>query len=294
MRLATVASVGRDAQSDVVVSVDGQTWHRIASEGERSWAKSLKGIITFCGKRDLNRLAPSDLPVEKDAADSNSLQFLAPLRHIEKLICIGKNYADHAAEMGGKPPEIPVVFSKFPSCLIGNGQEVVLPNISSQVDYEAELVVVIGREGKNIARSEALDHVFGYTIGNDISARDWQKGRPGGQWLMGKAFDTFAPIGPWIVTADEIADPQNLQLSLTLNGQQMQNANTSQMIFPIDYLIEHISKFFTLKPGDLIFTGTPSGVGAGRTPPIFLNAGDEMIVEIENIGQLKNPVIASS
>jgi len=294
MRLATVASVGRDAQCDVVVSVDGQTWHKIVAEGERSWAKSLKGIITYSGKQDLNRLASDDLPTEKDAVDSNSLQFLTPLRHIEKLICIGKNYADHAAEMGGKPPEIPVVFSKFPSCLIGNGQEVVLPNISSQVDYEAELVVVIGREGKNIARSEALSHVFGYTIGNDISARDWQKGRPGGQWLMGKAFDTFAPIGPWIVTADEITDPQNLQLSLTLNGQQMQNANTSQMIFPIDYLIEHVSKFFTLKPGDLIFTGTPSGVGAGRTPPVFLKAGDQMIVEIENIGQLKNPVIASS
>lgn len=218
----------------------------------------------------------------------------APLRNCEKLICIGKNYADHAREMGGPPPEIPVVFSKFSSTITAPNADVVLPPISQQVDFEAELVVVIGRPGKNIPQDQAFDYVFGYCCGNDISARDWQQGRPGGQWLLGKTFDTFAPLGPWIVTADEVPDPHRLGIRMTINGEVLQDANTSDLIFPIDRLISHVSQFVTLRPGDLIFTGTPSGVGAGRTPPRFLVAGDRMEVEIESLGKLENSVVSSA
>lgn len=217
---------------------------------------------------------------------------LAPLVRPSKVICIGTNYADHAREMGGQPPAIPVVFSKFASAIVGPDQPIQLPTIATQVDYEAELVVVIGRGGKNISRANALDHVFGYCCGNDVSSRDWQKGRPGGQWLLGKTFDTFAPLGPAIVTADEIDDPHDLSIKLRLNGNTMQDSNTSQMIFPIDQLIEHLSKFCVLEPGDLIFTGTPPGVGAGRDPQVFLKDGDRIEVEIQNVGLLANDVQA--
>ncbi len=220
--------------------------------------------------------------------------FNAPIEGMEKVICIGTNYADHAREMGGEPPEIPVVFNKFPSTIIGPGQEIALPSISQKVDFEAELVVVIGKQGKNIPPESAMDYVFGYCCGNDISARDWQKGRPGGQWLLGKTFDTFAPIGPMIVTRDEIQDPHKLAIQLRLNGDTMQSSNTDQLIFSIDFLISHISKFATLKPGDLIFTGTPAGVGAGRTPALFLKPGDQLEVEIEGLGVLKNSVVAGN
>jgi 2-keto-4-pentenoate hydratase/2-oxohepta-3-ene-1,7-dioic acid hydratase in catechol pathway len=215
-----------------------------------------------------------------------------PLKNINKVICIGKNYADHAREMGGEPPEIPVVFSMFPSAIIGPGDNVVLPRISSQVDYEAELVVVIGKPGRHIARERAMDHVFGYCCGNDISARDWQKGKPGGQWLLGKTFDTFAPLGPFLVTKDEVKDPHQLDVCCRLNGEVMQNSNTSKLIFQIDFLISHLSQFITLAPGDLIFTGTPPGVGAGRKPPLFLKPGDTVEVEIESVGVLANPIVA--
>ena len=222
----------------------------------------------------------------------SDVQLNPPLKNINKVICVGKNYADHAREMGGEPPEIPVVFSMFPSAIIGPGDSVVLPTISSQVDYEAELVVVIGKSGRHIPRKQAMDHVFGYCCGNDISARDWQKGKPGGQWLLGKTFDTFAPLGPFLVTKNEIDDPHQLKVCCRLNGEIMQSSSTSSFIFPIDFLISHLSKFMTLAPGDLIFTGTPPGVGAGRKPPLFLKPGDTVEVEIENVGVLTNPIVA--
>jgi 2-keto-4-pentenoate hydratase/2-oxohepta-3-ene-1,7-dioic acid hydratase in catechol pathway len=215
-----------------------------------------------------------------------------PLKDINKVICIGKNYADHAREMGGEPPEIPVVFSMFPSAIIGSGDNIVLPAISNQVDYEAELVVVIGKSGRHIPRERAMDHVFGYCCGNDISARDWQKGKPGGQWLLGKTFDTFAPLGPFLVTKDEVKDPHQLNVCCRLNGEVAQSSNTSSLIFQIDFLISHLSQFMTLAPGDLIFTGTPPGVGAGRKPPVFLKSGDTVEVEIESVGVLTNPIVA--
>jgi 2-keto-4-pentenoate hydratase/2-oxohepta-3-ene-1,7-dioic acid hydratase in catechol pathway len=245
---------------------------------------------------ELIRKVPSGLGIAEfassDAIPLDQVRLMAPLLHPGKLICIGLNYSDHAHEVGARAPEIPIVFSKFASAIIGPGEPIRLPAIATQVDYEAELVVVIGREGKNIPRDSALEHVFGYCCGNDVSSRDWQKGKPGRQWLLGKTFDTFAPLGPTIVTADEIADPQNLAIQLRLNGQTMQSSNTSQMIFPIDQLIEHVSKFFALEPGDLIFTGTPPGVGMGRDPQVFLQAGDRVEVEIEGLGVLSNPVQA--
>jgi 2-keto-4-pentenoate hydratase/2-oxohepta-3-ene-1,7-dioic acid hydratase in catechol pathway len=216
----------------------------------------------------------------------------APIGEPGKVICIGLNYRDHAAESGSPIPTEPVVFSKFSQAVIGPEETIVLPRAAHEVDYEAELVVVIGQRGKNIPRDKAGQYVAGYTVGNDVSARDWQKGRPGGQWLLGKTPDTFAPTGPWLVTADEIGDPHALRIQLRLNGETMQNSTTKELIFGIDQLIAHISQLVTLQPGDLIFTGTPPGVGAARKPPVFLKPGDRVEVDIEHVGVLKNVVAA--
>jgi 2-keto-4-pentenoate hydratase/2-oxohepta-3-ene-1,7-dioic acid hydratase in catechol pathway len=208
------------------------------------------------------------------------------------VICIGLNYADHAAESGAAIPSEPVVFSKFPTAVCAHGDAIVLPQNSQKVDYEAELVVVLGKGGRHIAAGDAMSHVAGYACGHDVSARDWQLERPGGQWLLGKTFDTFAPFGPELVTADEIADPGQLDISLRLNGRTMQQSNTRQLIFGIPALIAHLSSVCTLEVGDVIFTGTPPGVGAARKPPVFLKPGDTVEVEIAGIGCLCNPVVA--
>lgn len=220
------------------------------------------------------------------------ISLMAPLPRPGKVICIGLNYADHAAETGAAIPTEPVVFCKFPTAVVGPGEPIRLPPISQQVDYEAELVVVIGREGRRIAPEQAMDHVFGYTCGHDVSARDWQKGRPGGQWLLGKTFDSFAPLGPVLVTRDEVPDPHQLEVTFRLNGQVLQQSNTRQFIFKIDHLISHLSQIFKLEPGDVLFTGTPPGVGVARQPAIFLQGGDRAEVEIEGLGLLVNPVVA--
>ncbi len=219
-------------------------------------------------------------------------RLLAPIPRPGKVICIGLNYLDHAKESGVDAPAEPVCFSKFSSAVIGPESAIELPPTSQQVDYEAELVVVIGQAGRDIPLEKAREHVAGYLNGNDVSARDWQLGRPGGQWLLGKTPDTFAPIGPYLVTADEIPDPESLTVQLRLNGETMQNSNTNQLIFGIDRLIAHLSALVTLAPGDVIFTGTPPGVGMARKPPVFLKPGDVVEVEIAGLGILKNPVIA--
>lgn len=209
------------------------------------------------------------------------------------ILCIGLNYAQHAAE-GGKPaPQRPVLFMKTPAAANHPGDAIVLPRRlrSDQVDYEAELVVVISKSCKNVGRDEALDHVLGYTCGNDVSARDWQHHLGGGQWCRGKTFDTFAPLGPYLVTADEIPDPNTLSIQTMLNGQLMQDGHTSDMIFDVPTLIEFLSASTTLAPGTVIMTGTPHGVGVARKPPVFLTHGDTVTVEIEKIGQLTNPVV---
>ncbi len=225
--------------------------------------------------------------------DSATARRLAPVPDPQKVLCLGLNYRDHAAESGMAVPDEPVLFNKFPSALIGPGEAIVLPRVSAQVDYEAELVVVIGQGGRDIPRDQALSHVAGYTIGNDVSARDWQLNKPAKQWLAGKTFDTFAPLGPDIVTADEVPDPHALGIRLRRNGQTMQDSNTSQFIFRIDEVIAYVSQIVTLQPGDLIFTGTPPGVGMARKPPVWLQPGDVIEVEIDGLGVLRNPVVGA-
>lgn len=220
------------------------------------------------------------------------VQLLAPIPRPPKIICIGLNYRDHAAETGKTVEKIPTVFAKFPTAVIGPGASIVLPKASTKPDYEAELAFVIGTGGRYIPASEWRRHVFGYTAFNDVSARDFQMATT--QWMIGKTFDTFAPMGPWIVTQDEIPDPHALDISLTLNGAVMQSSNTSNLIFRIPDLIEFLSSVFTLEPGDVVATGTPSGVGVARKPPVFLKPGDEVTVRIAGVGELTNPVVAES
>ncbi len=216
-----------------------------------------------------------------------------PIPSPEKIICIGLNYADHARETGIEPPPEPVIFSKLPSAVCGDLAADRFAAGEPRGGFRGGAGCrVIGKEGRNISREEALTHVAGYCCGNDVSARDWQLRKPGAQWLLGKSFDTFAPIGPAIITADEIPDPNNLQILLRLNGQTMQRSSTKQFIFPVDYLVSYISSVCTLVPGDLIFTGTPPGVGFARRPPAFLKAGDVIEIEIERLGILRNPVVA--
>ena len=245
---------------------------------------------------DLLRQGPAalklaSLALNRGTALPQTPQLLAPVLKPEKVFCIGLNYADHAKESGQEPPPEPVVFNKFPSVIIGPEANIVLPKLSQKVDYEAELVVVIGTGGRHIAEADAMRHVAGYTCGHDVSARDWQLQKPGGQWLLGKTFDTFAPLGPFLVTADEVPHPGQLRIQFRLNGQTLQNSNTSQLIFSIPRLISYLSGIVPLAPGDLIFTGTPPGVGGARKPPIYLKAGDVAEVEIESLGILKNPII---
>src|SRR5687768_1944231 len=215
--------------------------------------------------------------------------WFAPVPRPGKLICIGLNYRDHAAESKMAIPEKPVVFSKFSSAVNAPGEPVVLPATSKQVDYEAELAVVIGRRAKSVSADRAYDYVLGYTAFTDISARDFQLAD--GQWQRGKSCDTFAPMGQTIVTTDAVPDPHKLSIKLILNGHTMHDSNTDQMIFGVPRLIEFLAETITLEPGDVIATGTPSGVGFARNPPVFLKPGDDMEVLIESIGGLGNPVV---
>jgi 2-keto-4-pentenoate hydratase/2-oxohepta-3-ene-1,7-dioic acid hydratase in catechol pathway len=237
------------------------------------------------------RLLASGRPLPQPAGP---VRLLAPIPSPEKVLCIGLNYADHARESGAEPPPEPVLFNKFPTAVTAHEAPIVLPRLSRQVDYEAELVVVIGRGGRHIPVAEAAGHVAAYCCGNDVSARDWQLHKPGGQWLAGKSFDTFAPCGPWLVTADEIPDPARLRIQLRLNGRVMQDSNTAQFIFSVEKLVSYVSGICTLTAGDLLFTGTPPGVGFARKPPVFLQPGDVVEVEIERLGVLRNPVVAEA
>ncbi len=226
------------------------------------------------------------------AISATDVTIHAPIDNPEKIICIGLNYADHAAESGMPIPDEPIVFSKYASSIIGPDENIVAPSASSQVDYEVELVVVIGKRGRNISEDDALDHVAGYMVGHDVSARDYQLEKPGAQWMMGKTFDTFAPIGPDLVTTDDVPDPHNLGIRCILNGETVQDSNTSQLIFGVPKLVAYLAHVFTLTPGDLIFTGTPPGVGMGREPQLWLKQGDQVICEIDGLGRLENPVIS--
>jgi 2-keto-4-pentenoate hydratase/2-oxohepta-3-ene-1,7-dioic acid hydratase in catechol pathway len=221
---------------------------------------------------------------------AGAVKLLAPILDPPKIVCLGLNYRDHAAESGASIPKEPILFSKYATALVGPEQPIVLPPVSQEVDYEAELVIVVGKRGRNIPAARADEYVAGYTVGH-VSARDWQLKKDGKQWMVGKTFDTFAPIGPHLVTADEVRDPHNLPIRLRLNGKTMQNSNTNQMIFKVGDTLAYLSQVFTLEPGDLIFTGTPPGVGFARKPPVFLKGGDVTEVEIEGLGVLRNPVV---
>ena len=220
------------------------------------------------------------------------VKLLAPLQPVS-ILCIGLNYKHHAAESGMKEPEIPILFVKGPNAVQNPGDPIEIPTYfrSDEVDYECELAVVIGKPAKNVKRENALDYVLGYTCANDVSARDWQIKKGGGQWCRGKFFDTFAPLGPCLVTTDEIPNPNALQIKTILNGEVVQDWNTNDMIFDVPALIEFLSGSTTLLPGTVILTGTPHGVGMARKPPLYLKAGDVVTIEIEKIGQLTNPVV---
>jgi len=278
----------------------------LAESGPRTAVATEGGYVDL---HAADRLLPTQmtellktLPVQLDAIreaatsgavlDRKAIKILPSVPNPQKIICIGLNYADHAAETGATVGDEPVVFNKFPTCLRADGEAVELPAVTDQVDYEAELVVVIGKKVKKVAVEEARSCIAGYCIGNDISSRDWQKGKPGKQWLLGKSFDSFAPLGPELVTADEIEDPEKLRIQCRLNGETMQDSTTANLIFKIDFLISYLSNVCTLMPGDLIYTGTPAGVGMARKPPVFLKPGDQVEVEIESLGVLSNPVIA--
>jgi 2-keto-4-pentenoate hydratase/2-oxohepta-3-ene-1,7-dioic acid hydratase in catechol pathway len=216
---------------------------------------------------------------------------LLPIELPQKIICVGLNYTDHAEEASQKLPERPLLFAKWPNTLIGPREPIVLPPITSKVDYEGELAVVIGRRASRLSVDDALDAVAGYLCANDVSARDLQFADR--QWVRGKSLDTFSPIGPAVVPASEIPDPQALQLKTILNGEVVQDAPTSNMIFSVAEIVAFVSEAITLEAGDLILTGTPAGVGIFRTPELLLQPGDEVTVEIEGIGTLTNPVTAA-
>eukprot|EP00042_Codosiga_hollandica_P028078 m.144973 g.144973 ORF g.144973 m.144973 type:complete len:288 (+) comp52672_c0_seq6:84-947(+) len=216
----------------------------------------------------------------------------APIVKPDKIICIGLNYVDHCTEQNVPVPKEPVVFSKFSSCITDPGQPILLPAATKELDFEVELAIVIGKTAKRVKAENAMEYVGGYTVAHDVSARDWQLKRNGGQWLLGKTFDTFAPIGPAIVTRDSISDPHNLGIRCRLNGATVQDSNTNQLVFKTEAIIEWLSALVTLLPGDLILTGTPPGVGCFRKPPLWLKDGDVVECEIDEIGTISNPVKA--
>jgi 2-keto-4-pentenoate hydratase/2-oxohepta-3-ene-1,7-dioic acid hydratase in catechol pathway len=232
--------------------------------------------------------------LEKPPAEATfplaGVKLLAPIPRPPKIVCIGLNYRDHAIETGAKIPAVPTVFTKFTTAVTAPGDPIFLPRNSEKPDYEAELAFVIGKGGRHIAAADWRDHVFGYMNFHDVSARDFQLATS--QWTIGKTFDTFAPMGPWLVSADEIPDPHDLDIRLTIDGETMQHSNTRELIFRIPELVAYLSSVFTLEAGDVVATGTPPGVGMARNPPRWLKPGEEVVVAIAGLGELRNPVIA--
>ncbi len=244
---------------------------------ERVWELAKATAAWAATSAEVERIPLSEVKLE------------APLSNPAKIICVGQNYYDHCREQNVPIPERPILFSKFATCIIGNGDTIQWTNgTTEQVDYEAELALVIKKTAKNITQANAYEYIAGYTIVNDISARDVQFGDK--QWVRGKSFDTFCPIGPMLVTTDEISDPQNLSIQCRVNGETLQDSSTKEMIFTVPYLLEFITRTITLLPGDVISTGTPHGVGIFRNPQILLKDGDVVEVEIEGLGLLRNPV----
>ena len=251
--------------------------------------RDLSGVVDDLSGDVLGALPdvdPTTLPLVE-----GSPRIGAPVGHVGKFLCIGLNYSDHAAEAGMDLPKEPILFMKATSAIVGPNDPVYLPRGSQKGDWEVELGVVIGKTAKYVSEAEALDYVAGYCIANDVSERAFQTER-GGQWTKGKSCDGFGPIGPWLVTPDEVQDPQNLDLSLDLNGARMQTGNTQSMVFSVAHIISYLSQMMTLHPGDVIATGTPPGVGMGMKPPVYLKAGDVMDLEIESLGHQRQEVFA--
>lgn len=217
---------------------------------------------------------------------------LSPVTNPQKILCVGLNYRGHCEEQNKPIPKEPMFFSKYATAIVGPFDGVVAHKITDQIDWEVELAVIIGKEAKHVSRANAMDYVFGYTVAQDISARDWQKLRNGGQFLIGKSMDSFCPLGPAVVHKSLVADPHNLVISCSVNGVQKQKGNTSELVFRIDDIIERVTQSITLLPGDVILTGTPAGVGMHRSPPEFLKVGDVIDSEIESLGKIKNAVVA--
>jgi 2-keto-4-pentenoate hydratase/2-oxohepta-3-ene-1,7-dioic acid hydratase in catechol pathway len=263
-------------------------WQGVVDLGRHLPWRSLRELLEADG---LNRAAAL---VETEHPDYalDAITFIPVIPDPAKIICVGLNYRDHAIESKMEIPTVPTIFSKFSSAVIGPGAPIVLPKNSTRPDYEAEFAFVIGKGGRHIAAEDWQQHVAGYTLINDVSARDFQMATT--QWLMGKTFDTFAPMGPHLVTADEISDPHALDISLTINGEELQHSNTRELIFKIPELVAFLSSVITLEPGDVVSTGTPAGVGFARKPPRYLRAGDEVVVRVDQIGELRNPVIAEA
>lgn len=268
MKLATFKHNGRSHLGEV--------------RGDRVYLTTLSESLDYMIQRGmLPTIRSESLPLSEVKLD-------VPV-HPGKIIAIGRNYIEHAKETGSDIPKAPLIFAKLPSALIGHGEAITWrASVTQEVDWEGELAVVIGRRARRVREGDALKHVFGYTIGNDVSARDLQM-RIDAQWTRAKGLDTFCPLGPWIVTADAIPNPQTLGIRTTVNGAVMQEGHTRDMIFTVAQLVSYCSEMFTLNPGDVILTGTPSGVGVGMTPPTFLKDGDTVEVEIEGIGTLSNP-----
>jgi 2-keto-4-pentenoate hydratase/2-oxohepta-3-ene-1,7-dioic acid hydratase in catechol pathway len=283
-----------------LATIQGPTGPRLAVEQGGQYV-DVQGIDPNLprGMRELLQLGPAALQRVAEAArrpnaprvEAGGVRLLPPVPDPPKIVCLGLNYRDHAAESGAPIPKEPVLFSKYATALIGANEPIVLPPVSKEVDYEAELVVVLGKRGRPRDEQEARGYIAGYTVGHDVSARDWQLKKDQKQWMVGKTFDTFAPTGPVLVTADEVPDPHRLGIRLRLNGQTMQDSNTSQMVFSVPQVVAYLAQVMTLEPGDLIFTGTPPGVGFARKPQVFLKGGDVVEVEIDGLGVLRNPVV---
>jgi acylpyruvate hydrolase len=274
---------------------------RVTKDGEIGLAAKIGAAVTVAYGADLANLdahiAAGTLAdagakaAAGEAVDEAALSFLPPVVRPSKIICLGLNYRDHAEESGMAIPDFPVLFARFPSSLMGHGAPIILPKVSSQLDWEAELVVVLGKGGKNIAEAGALNHVAGYSVFNDASIRDYQLRTP--QWTAGKNFDDTGAFGPWLVTPDELpAGATGLKIECRVNGNVMQSSNTGNLIFSVANTIHLLSTFMTLEAGDMLVMGTPGGVGVARSPQIWMKAGDVCEVEIEGVGLLSNPIVA--
>lgn len=248
--------------------------------------------------REFLELGPKGMDCAKRALSSgqnvlprSDIRLLSPVTNPEKVVCVGMNYKDHCLEQNAPIPKEPIIFSKFPCSITGPNDDIILPDESQEVDWEVELAFVIGRKGKHIKEEEALSYIAGFTVANDVSARDWQMKRNGKQWLLGKTFDTFCPLGPALVTTDSLKDVHKLGIRCFVNGATVQESNTNQMIFQTEKLVAWVSQFVTLYPGDVFLTGTPPGVGVFRNPPVFLKKGDVVECQIDEIGSIRNTVV---